>query len=137
MIPCNSINNLNCHLLNTGVGSIHPSKFLPCSEMSTLPATLGALEVAILISSVLYGVVTLQAWLYAEKYATDKRCLRIMVSAFSMFNGHIMIIEYPPYRQVQFGPQPTQLLWNIRSDPLCIGSLRPSTHFSVGIFSTR
>ena len=53
--------------------------------MSTLPATLGALEVAILIASVLYGVTTLQAWLYAEKYSTDKCYLRILVSVLLMF----------------------------------------------------
>ena len=53
--------------------------------MSTLPATLGALEVVILISSVLYGVTTLQAWLYAEKYSADKCYLRILVSVLPMF----------------------------------------------------
>ena len=52
--------------------------------MSTLPATLGALEVAILIASVLYGVTMLQAWLYAEKYSTDRCYLRIMVSVLPM-----------------------------------------------------
>ena len=53
--------------------------------MSTLFATLGAVEVAILISSVLYGVTTLQAWMYAEKYSTDKCYLRILVSVLLMF----------------------------------------------------
>ena len=66
-------------------------KFLRRSEMSTLPATLGALEVSILISSVLYGVTTLQAWLYAEKYSTDKGYLRIMVSVFPMLYENILI----------------------------------------------
>ena len=58
--------------------------------MSTLPATLGAVEVAILISSVLYGVTTLQAWLYAEKYFADKRYLRILVSVLPMFYDILM-----------------------------------------------
>ena len=48
----------------------------------SISATLGVIEVAILVASVLYGVTTLQAWLYAEKYSTDKRYLRIMVSIF-------------------------------------------------------
>ena len=59
--------------------------------MSILPETLGALEVGILISSVLYGVTTLQAWLYAEHYSTDKRHLRIMVSVLSMLYDKILI----------------------------------------------
>ena len=59
--------------------------------MSTLLATLGALEVAILIASVLYGVTTLQAWLYAEKYSTDKWYLRIMVSVLPMFYYDILM----------------------------------------------
>ena len=58
--------------------------------MSTLPATLGALQIAILISSVLYGVTTLQAWLYAEKYSTDKCYLRIMVSVLPIFHDILM-----------------------------------------------
>ena len=53
--------------------------------MSTLFATLGAVEVAILISSVLYGVTTLQAWLYAENHSADKCYLRILVSVLPMF----------------------------------------------------
>ena len=67
--------------------------------MSTLPWTLGALEVGILISSVLYGVTTLQAWLYAEKYAADKRYLRIMVSVLP-----IMFYDIPcEYLYIQAG----------------------------------
>jgi len=53
--------------------------------MSTLPPTLGALEVAILISTLLYGVTTLQAWLYAEKFATDNPYLRVMVRVLLIF----------------------------------------------------
>ena len=53
--------------------------------MSTLPATLGALEVGILISSVLYGVTTLQAWLYVENCSADKCYLRILVIVLPTF----------------------------------------------------
>ena len=64
--------------------------------MSTLhlPTTLGTIEVAILIVSVLYGVMVLQAWLYAEKYSTDKCYLRIMVSALPIF--YDILGEYTP-----------------------------------------
>ena len=81
----NSIKRPSHHVLNTGVGGIYPPKFLHFYEMSTLFATLGAVEVGILISSVLYGVTTLQAWLYAERYSTDKWYLRFMVSVLQMF----------------------------------------------------
>ena len=60
------------------VGSIYRS------PMSTF-ATVGVIELGILIASVLYGVTTLQAWLYAEKYPTDKPYLRIMVSVLPIF----------------------------------------------------
>ena len=53
--------------------------------MSTLPATLGAVEVTILIASVLYGVTTLQAYLYVENCSADKCYLRILVSVPPMF----------------------------------------------------
>ena len=64
--------------------------------MSTLhlPTTLGTIEVAILIVSVLYGVMVLQAWLYAEKSSTDKCYLRIMVSALPIF--YDILGEYTP-----------------------------------------
>ena len=58
--------------------------------MSTLPTTLGAVEVAILISSVLYGVTTLQAWLYAEKYSADKCYLHILVTVLPVFYNILM-----------------------------------------------
>lgn len=47
--------------------------------MSTLTLSLGVVEVAILISSVLYGVTTLQAWLYAERFSNDPLYVRTAV----------------------------------------------------------
>ena len=92
--------------------------------MSTLSATLGAIEVAILISSVLYGVTTLQAWLYAEKYSTNKCYLRIIVSTLPMFYDIPMNILLS--RLAQSGLRRSSFLWNTRSDPLCSGSLKLS-----------
>ena len=59
--------------------------------MSVLPQTLGALEVSILMSSVLYGLTTLQAWLYAERYSTDAMYLRVLVSVCPRF-----VVVYSP-----------------------------------------
>ena len=53
-----------------------------CSQMSTF-LTPGVNEIGILIASVLYGVTTLQAGLYAENCSADKSYLRIMVSIFA------------------------------------------------------
>ena len=61
--------------------------------MFTLTPTLGALEVAILISSLLYGVTTLQAWMYAENYSTDQRYLRVMVPVLPMFRDYLLIFS--------------------------------------------
>ncbi|KAF8586978.1 hypothetical protein K439DRAFT_1631100 [Ramaria rubella] len=47
--------------------------------MSTLGVTLGALEVSILISTILYGVTSLQTFLYTAKSFKDPRWLHIMV----------------------------------------------------------
>ena len=61
--------------------------------MSTVFGTLGAIEVTILIASVLYGMTTLQAWLYAEKYSSDKCYLRIIVSVLPMFTIYLWILS--------------------------------------------
>ena len=92
--------------------------------MSTLPVTLGALEVGILISSVLYGVTTLQAWLYAENYSADKCYFRILVTVLPTF--YDILMNTPLYRLAQSGLHRTPFLWNTPSDPLVLGSLRLS-----------
>jgi hypothetical protein len=48
--------------------------------MSTLDQSIGAVEIGVLLSSVLYGVLTVQAFLYTDKHSTDPLYLRIMVS---------------------------------------------------------
>jgi len=47
--------------------------------MTSLALTVGALEVGILLSTVLFGVVTVQAFLYAERNFKDPLWLRILV----------------------------------------------------------
>jgi len=54
--------------------------------MSSLALTLGALEVGILLSSVLFGVVTVQAFLYTERNFKDPLWLRIVV-------GIVLLLE--------------------------------------------
>ncbi|KAF8586983.1 hypothetical protein K439DRAFT_1631103, partial [Ramaria rubella] len=57
--------------------------------MSTLGVTLGALEVSILISTILYGVTILQTFLYTAKSFKDPRWLHIMVGLIWLLEtGH-------------------------------------------------
>ena len=84
-------------------------------------------EVGILISSALYGMTTLQAWLYAEQYSADKWYLRIMVSIFPMFYDILMNMLL--YRLAQSGLHRTHFSWKTRSAPLYPGSLILSGQF--------
>jgi len=64
--------------------------------MSTLPLSLGAVEVAILVSSAMYGVTTLQAWLYAERFSNDQLYIRVAVRIalpqFYRLFTHILVV---------------------------------------------
>jgi hypothetical protein len=48
--------------------------------MSTLDQSIGALEIGILLSSVLYGILTVQAFLYTQTQSKDPMYVRITVS---------------------------------------------------------
>ena len=48
--------------------------------MSPLDLSLGAVELGVLVSTVLFGVATTQAWLYLERNFKDALYIRIMVS---------------------------------------------------------
>jgi len=78
--------------------------------MSTLDLTLGALEIGVLMSTVLYGVLTAQAFVFSGRSTEDPLWLRIMVSfslggalhpwssrpLFSLTGwNHLVIREYP------------------------------------------
>jgi hypothetical protein len=52
--------------------------------MTILDLSVGALEIGVLLSTVLYGVATVQAWLYTERNFKDPIWLRIMVSRQSL-----------------------------------------------------
>ena len=53
--------------------------------MSVLPQTLGALEVSILMSSILYGLTMLKAWLYAEWNSADTIYLCVLAGLLWLF----------------------------------------------------
>ena len=50
-----------------------------------LNQTLGAIEIGILVSSILYGVTSVQAWMYWEKGFKDPTYFCCVVSALSDF----------------------------------------------------
>jgi len=53
--------------------------------MSTLDLTLGALEVSIILSTILYGISILQVFLYSERGFKDPLWLRSLVSRMTEF----------------------------------------------------
>lgn len=53
-------------------------------------SSIAAIEIGILVSSVLFGIVTLQAFIYFRTYPSDPKPLKILVCcliACSLFNG--------------------------------------------------
>jgi hypothetical protein len=54
--------------------------FAIVSSMTSLDSTLGALEIGILIGTTLYGISTVQVFLYTERNFKDPLWLRVMVS---------------------------------------------------------
>ena len=57
--------------------------------MSEQALRLGAVEVGVLLSTFLYGIATLQAFLYIERSAGDSRYTRILVSTLSSLQSPI------------------------------------------------
>jgi len=55
--------------------------------MSTLDLTLGALEIGVLMSTVLYGVLTAQAFVFSGRSTEDPLWLRIMVGIIWLFES--------------------------------------------------
>ena len=53
--------------------------------MASNDSTLGAVEIGVLLSCILYGVTTVQVYLYSENYKSDHWRVKLIVSRSPVF----------------------------------------------------
>lgn len=54
-------------------------------DMASNDSTLGAVEIGVLLSCILYGVTTVQVYLYSENYKSDHWRVKLIVSRSPVF----------------------------------------------------
>lgn len=80
--------------------------------LPTLGTTLGAIEVGVMLAAILYGVTTLQTYIYWQTPKKDKRWLRCLVASVWSVYIPVIVMRNPPINTVLgFARQPIKQLF--------------------------